>query len=75
MKKPSLSRMPAGNDLEQITATKNGQKVVGHASANGAHIYFLENGSEIIEDDAGNVLTDWPEYVPPAPEEEGQADE
>lgn len=59
MTKPTLNRQPTSEELEKITETKNGQKVVGKASANGKTLYFLADGSELIEDNQGNVLEQW----------------
>lgn len=62
--KPQLTKQPSEDEIDKITEIKNGQKVIGKARRQkpgeiGRTIYFLANGSEFIEDDAGEKLVEW----------------
>ena len=57
--KPVLNRTPNDEEMEKITEKKNGKKIVGTATVGGKTIFFLEDGTEVIEDYNGNVLDKW----------------
>lgn len=62
--KPVLNHTFSEEELSLITETKNGKKVLGKShqkpyGGEGKTLFFLEDGSEIIEDDNGNILTEW----------------
>ena len=47
--------------LDAITETYDGFKVIGSATHDGHTIKFLEDGSEVILDSDGNEQPEWPE--------------
>lgn len=64
MEKPNITLNATAEDIQKITDTKGGKKIVGNSrieypDGTGKAIFFLEDGSEIIEDHTGKKLAKW----------------
>tara|TARA_R110002124_G_C8973012_1_gene515496 strand:+ start:11657 stop:11872 length:216 start_codon:yes stop_codon:yes gene_type:complete len=62
--KPEISKKASKltkEELALMTETFDDKKIIGHVRNNGAEILFLEDGSEVIRDQEGKFLNEWPE--------------